>query len=229
MLTLLNNQARAIDKLQEFKVGALFMRQGTGKTGVAQTLAEAMPQVDYILWFTPFQNKTNLDEELQQWITQFNVPIDIVGTESISASDRIYLEIYEKLQNKQCPVIIVDESLKIKNWDAKRTKRMIELGKLCEYRLILNGTPISRNLLDLWPQMEFLSPKILNMGMAEFKNTFCEYTKITKRRQIKILLTIWQTKIFGRYLKSFFRQLPTRDILSFGYMQCIEEPHQITS
>jgi SNF2 family DNA or RNA helicase len=76
---------------------------------------------------------------------------------------------------------VVDESLKIKNWSAKRTQRIIELGKLAEYKLILNGTPISRNLLDIWAQMEFLSPKILNMGMAEYKATFCETLKITKR------------------------------------------------
>lgn len=29
--------------------------------------------------------------------------------------------------------------------------------------------------------MEFLSPLILNMSDAEFKNTFCDYTTITKR------------------------------------------------
>ena len=54
------------------------------------------------------------------------------------------------------------------------------LGEMVENKLILNGTPITRNLLDLWSQMEFLSPKILNMPLSEFKNTFCEYTRITK-------------------------------------------------
>jgi hypothetical protein len=29
--------------------------------------------------------------------------------------------------------------------------------------------------------MEFLSPKILNMSFAQFRDTFCEYTRITKR------------------------------------------------
>jgi SNF2 family DNA or RNA helicase len=91
------------------------------------------------------------------------------------------LQLYRKLEVAWNSVLIVDESLKIKNWDAKRTQRIIELGKLAEYKLVLNGTPISRNLLDAWAQFEFLSPKILNMGQAEYKNTFCEYTRITKR------------------------------------------------
>lgn len=41
--------------------------------------------------------------------------------------------------------IVCDESLKIKNWDAKRTKRIVQLGSYTEYKLILNGTPLSRN------------------------------------------------------------------------------------
>jgi SNF2 family DNA or RNA helicase len=73
----------------------------------------------------------------------------------------------------------MDESLKIKNSEAKRTSRILELAKVSEYRLILNGTPLSRNLLDLYSQIEFLSPKIFKMSMAEFKNNFCEYIKIT--------------------------------------------------
>src|SRR5699024_5169572 len=86
-----------------------------------------------------------------------------------------------KLESSTKPMIIVDESLKIKNWEAKRTKRILEFGKHSEYKLILNGTPISRNLLDIWAQMEFLSPLILHMDVAEYKNTYCEYTIIEKK------------------------------------------------
>lgn len=178
MKALLDNQKLAISKLQQLKVGALFMEPGTGKTLSARVLVETIPDCDYILWFTPFQTKQNLADELAKW---GGLACDIVGIETISSSDRAFLQLCQKLLQANRPCIVVDESLKIKNWDAKRTKRIIELGKLAEYKLVLNGTPISRNLLDAWAQFEFLSPKILNMGMAEFKNTFCEYTRITKR------------------------------------------------
>lgn len=179
MTDLLENQINAINKLSKYKVGALFMRPGTGKTRAAIELAESTNLTEYF-WFTPFQNKDNLKEEIDKWAAS---PLlhHIEGIESISSSDRLYLELYERLEKHgKRSIIIVDESLKIKNLEAKRTKRLIELGRLCEYRLIINGTPISRNLLDLWAQMEFLSPLILNMKHAEFKNTFCEYTKVTR-------------------------------------------------
>jgi SNF2 family DNA or RNA helicase len=35
--------------------------------------------------------------------------------------------------------------------------------------------------MDMWPQMEFLSPKILSMSLREFKNTFLKWTRVTKR------------------------------------------------
>jgi len=178
MKALLDNQQNAISKLQHLKVGALFMEPGTGKTRSAYELIKSIPGNPYILWLTPFQTKLNLRDELSKW---GGLDCEIVGIETISSSDRTYLQLYRKLEVAWNSVVIVDESLKIKNWDAKRTRRIIELGKIAEYRLVLNGTPISRHLLDAWAQFEFLSPKILNMGQAEYKNTFCEYTRITKR------------------------------------------------
>lgn len=184
MNALLDSQYSAIKKLSRYKVGALFMRPGTGKTRAAIELAESTRKTHFY-WFTPFQNKENLNAEINKWAINAAQHY-ITGIETISSSDRVYLELFKLLNAYGSnSIIIVDESLKIKNWNAKRTQRIIELGKFCEYKLILNGTPVSRNLLDLWPQMEFLSPKILNMDQSEFKNNFCEYTKITKRLQGK--------------------------------------------
>lgn len=192
-------QQTAINKLLQLKVGALFMDAGAGKTLPAYHLAKSVKGCDYVLYLAPYQtihneiSPDNVITEIQKY-GGFSVPHDFVGIESLSNSGRVYLELYEKLEGKKNPVIICDESLKIKNFTAKRTKRILELGKLSTYKLILNGTPISRNLLDLWPQMEFLSPKILNMGQAEFKNTFCEYTKMTKRIGSKTIRREWINK-----------------------------------
>jgi SNF2 family DNA or RNA helicase len=185
MSELLTQQLSAINKLRQFKVGALFMRPGTGKSRPAIELIREIQGVDYVLWLAPY-NSVHRDDgsgirtEVARW-GGFDCPVEFIGIESLSNSDRIYLEAINKLEAATNPFIVVDESLKIKNWEAVRTKRIIELGKRCQYKLILNGTPVSRNLLDVWSQMEFLSPMILNMGIAEFKNTFCEWTRITKR------------------------------------------------
>lgn len=183
---LLKKQQSAITKLQHYKVGALFMEPGTGKTRTAYELIKSVPGIDYVLYLAPYQtiNRENYEETVCAEIDRcggFDMEHDFIGIESLSNSNRIFLEIYSKLEKASNPFIVCDESLKIKNWTAKRTKRIVELGLLAQFKLILNGTPISRNLLDMWAQMEFLSPRILNMGIAEYKNTFCEYTRVTKR------------------------------------------------
>lgn len=181
-----DNQVRAIEKLGRYKVGALFMDPGTGKTRAAYELIKSVTDVDYILYIAPYQaiNSSNYDESILAEIDRcggFNVTHDVVGFESISSSDHIYVELYDRVQSATNPFIICDESLKIKNSEAKRTERIIELGDMAEYKLVLNGTPLSKNLLDLWPQFRFLSPKILQMSEVQFKNIFVEYTVMKKR------------------------------------------------
>lgn len=167
-------QQRAFNKLNRLKVGALFMEMGTGKTKVALDLMNyKSKKCDYMLWICPCSLKSTIEEERLKW--QPDLQLDIVGCESIGMSSRIYLETLEKVKNAKCSFIVVDESLKIKNIKAKRTQRILELGKYAVYKLILNGTPLTKNALDIYTQIEFLSTKILNEKYSEFKRKYCEF------------------------------------------------------
>lgn len=173
------NQNEAVDKLIRWKVGALFMEAGTGKTRVAVEIARRSP-CSCVIWVGPIRTLQNTMAEVDKW-GGFGMEAIYYGIESIQQSDRIYLGFLETIRDAVNPFLIVDESLKIKNIEAKRTKRMMEAGKLAQYKLILNGTPFSRNILDVWSQMQFLSPLILNMTYSRYKDTFCKYTTVTKR------------------------------------------------
>lgn len=187
-MILLPKQKEALSKHLSNKVGALFMKMGTGKTRVALELINAVPDVDLVVWVGPLRSIHPIDEnilsikdEVSKW-GGFNAKeVVYIGVETISQSDRQYLQLYKKIATSWRCFIVVDESIKIKNIDAKRTKRLLELSKMVEYKLILNGEPITKDLLDIWPQFEFLDPEILNMPYAQFKDTFCKYTTITKR------------------------------------------------
>jgi hypothetical protein len=176
---LLKNQFECLEHLLQWKVGAIFMDAGTGKTRVAMEIVNNSP-CDVVIWISPLRTIQNLKDEIKKWGSG-NYLIYHFGVESIGQSDRIFMQVVNLLESSRNPFIVVDESLKIKNGDAKRTKKLLVLSKLASYKLILNGTPFSKNLLDLWSQMEFLHPKILNMSFSKFKNSFCCYTKITKR------------------------------------------------
>ena len=177
-MILFDCQQEAIEKLRRLKVGALLMEAGTGKTLAAMELIRSVEDIDAIVWLTPFQTKSNLKAEIEKH-GGLHRELQIVGIESLSSSQKLFIELMNLVQTKRV-FLICDESLKIKNWGAKRTQRILRLSENTEYKLILNGTLVTRNLLDMWPQFEFLSPKILKMNLRRFKNTFCEYTVITK-------------------------------------------------
>lgn len=172
-----NTQLEAFDKFKKLKVGALFMKMGTGKTKVAIQLVD-YNKCDLLVYIAPFSTLKNIENEFIKW--NLKTPYKLIGYETISSSDRQYLELLNQLKNKKV-FIVADESIFIKNEDTKRFKRLCELRSKCKYALILNGTPLTKNEWDLYNQMEFLSPLILKMGRQEFLNIF--FKKITYKKK----------------------------------------------
>ena len=186
MRLLSDNQRAAVEKLRRLKVGALFMGCGTGKTQAAVSLINSVEDIDYLLWVCPCRTKENLREEIDKCGLLY--PVDIVGIESIGQSDRIFLETLAKVEAHKRVFVVVDESIKIKNLKALRTARLMTIGEHAEYKLILNGTPVTRNILDIYAQMHFLSPKILNMDFCRFERTYCV---IKEKRRCGMVIDRW--------------------------------------
>lgn len=69
-------------------------------------------------------------------------------------------------------MIICDESQRIKTHDAQQSKTIHELGKLAKYRLILSGTPINNNPLDIYSQYKFADPSIFGSSYYAFRNRY---------------------------------------------------------
>ena len=174
-----NNQIQAFNKFSKLKVGALFMKMGTGKTRVAIELVD-YNKCDLLIYVAPFSTLKNIEEEFIKW--NLKTEYILIGYETISSSNKKYLDLLSKLENKKC-FIIADESIFIKNEESKRYNRLINIRNKCEYALILNGTPLTKNEFDLYNQMQFLSPLIMKMSKNQFLNTF--FKKITYKKKDK--------------------------------------------
>ncbi len=170
------NQQQAFDKFKKLKVGALFMKQGTGKTRVALELIKSTDS-NLVLFFCPYSTKNNLQDEIDKWC--LNIDHRIIGYETLSSSDKTYVELLKEIENKKL-FIVADESIFIKNDETKRYKRLMSIARMSEYRLILNGTPLTKNEWDIYNQMNFLSDKIINMSKQEFLNVF--FKKISYKK-----------------------------------------------
>jgi SNF2 family DNA or RNA helicase len=70
-------------------------------------------------------------------------------------------------------LIAIDESTKIKNHKAKRTKNLCDIASKFKYRRILTGSPITKSPLDIYSQCDFLRQGILgHTSYYGFQNTF---------------------------------------------------------
>lgn len=175
----MDNQKLAFEKFKKLKVGALFMQMGTGKTKVAIELVD-YNKCDLLVYIAPFSTLNNIENEFKKWNLKTNYIL--IGYETISSSDTKYLELLNELENKKV-FVIADESIFIKNEETKRFKRLLEIRKHCEYALILNGTPLTKNEFDLYNQMQFLSPLIMKMSKQQFLNTFFKKIIYKKKGQ----------------------------------------------
>lgn len=156
------HQIRAVDKLKHIKVGALYMEMGTGKTRTALELIKLRldaGKVDKVLWLCPCSVKESLRRDLLLHVDDISC-ITICGIETLSSSIKTNTRLL-KMVSTSSVYLIVDESNLVKNHNALRTKNIIRLSEYCKYKLILNGTPISKNEKDLFSQWYILDYRIL--------------------------------------------------------------------
>ena len=192
---LLEHQRLAVAKLLPTKVGALFMDMGTGKSRTLIELARVRAaKFDRLVWFCPVSLKATVRHEILKHtscqpadIYMFpqdvpdSVPSDaswyIIGIESMSASDKAYLAALNVITEQS--FVVVDESIYIKGWRAKRSRRITRMASLAKYRAIMTGTPFTQGAADLFAQLFFLSPKILGYSsFYSFAKNHIEYETI---------------------------------------------------
>lgn len=194
---LLKHQQTAFDKLSQYVVGALFMDMGTGKTRTTLSFIEKLineNKIKDVLWVCPYSVKHNLKDDIEKHSDLYNI-IYIVGMETISSSDSIYLKLYNYIESsKHKTMIVLDESHMIKNPRAIRTKRMLQLSNLVKYKLILTGTKTPNGIEDLWSQFYFLHPNILGFhSFYSFANHHILYSEkfknvVDERKNVDELL-----------------------------------------
>lgn len=81
--------------------------------------------------------------------------------------------IFEALAAYKPDLIVCDESQRIKNPSAAQSKALNKLGDAAPFRMILSGTPVQNNAVDLYSQYRFLDPAVYGANFYAFKNRYC--------------------------------------------------------
>lgn len=180
------HQVVALDAVHNSEFFGILMEMGTGKTWVAinefrwsllDRLAEGNTKPMKILVTCPNGVRYSWQKELKKHLppdfdryvldlglglgavdqliefarSKSQMKICIVGMDRMSS-------LKDALQKFTWDIMVVDESPRIKNPSAKRSKAILDMAGFADRRIIMTGSPVLNNIMDLWPQFHFLSP-----------------------------------------------------------------------
>ena len=184
MLTLYRHQKIALSYMRSNNYFALFMEQGTGKTipslfrildllksGAIENALVIAPKSALGAWERDIELFNDLDREiLRDGITLINY-------------DKVWRGDKKSPYYKKWGCIVLDEAHSIKNRTSQRSKFILRIATMSDYRYILTGTPIANGQLEnIWSLYCFLDPylergypysRIFGGSYGTFQNRYC--------------------------------------------------------
>lgn len=172
-----DHQLKAIERASAERDFAFLMDMGTGKTattinvlrhqyaqhqGLLRTLV-LCPVVVCENWRREFKTHSKVGDKVH--VLHGSEKKRLKDFEYFSKLPSIFVTNYEALQMKgllqamlnwRPQVLVCDESQRLKNPQAVRTKMAILLADLAEHRYILSGTPLLNSPMDIWSQYRIL-------------------------------------------------------------------------
>jgi SNF2 family DNA or RNA helicase len=198
---------RFIEKKENPEFAGLFMEPGTGKTKTAILRVAKLyreKRIDVALIWAP--NGVHAQWIEEQAVEHCPVPYRTVVWSSnrskrwkdqtlytLKKTDALILVAmnWEALTTKDgvnfCRwlmkqkrvALVADESSRIRNPKAIRTKTALNIAPEAAHRMILTGTPLVKGFENLWSQLTFLSPDILRCRtFIQFRSLYCKLKPI---------------------------------------------------
>lgn len=184
MLKLFRHQEIALSYARSSNYFAFFMEQGTGKTLVglfrildllkSGAIEEALivaPKSALGAWERDIELFNDLDREI------LTTGIILINYDKIWRGDT------KSPYYKKYGCIILDEAHFIKNRTSRRSKFLLKIATMADYRYILTGTPISNGQLEnIWSLYCFLDPylergypysRIFGGAYRAFQDRYC--------------------------------------------------------
>ncbi|KAL6523219.1 Pharynx and intestine in excess protein 1 [Orobanche gracilis] len=127
---------------------------------------------------------------------------------------RLVIQDSKVFKRKKWKYLILDEAHLIKNWKSQRWQTLLNFNS--KRRILLTGTPLQNDLMELWSLMHFLMPHIFQ-SHQEFKDWFSnpisgmvEGQEKVNKEVIDRLHNVLRPFILRRLKKDVEKQLPMK-------------------
>ena len=184
-------------------------------------------QPKIVLW-TASTSKSKQKEYDSLFETGYDLHILIMNVEAFSTKKG--LDFAGRFLRTHRTMMAVDESTSIKTPTAKRTKSILALSKLANYRRILTGSPVTKSPLDLYSQCAFLDEDLLgHVSYYTFRN---RYAVMIDRnfggRRVQIVGGYKRLDELSRILKAFSDRVLKENCLDLPEKIYIERQVELT-
>ncbi|XP_010557228.1 PREDICTED: protein PHOTOPERIOD-INDEPENDENT EARLY FLOWERING 1 isoform X2 [Tarenaya hassleriana] len=127
---------------------------------------------------------------------------------------RLVIQDSKIFKRKKWKYLILDEAHLIKNWKSQRWQTLLNFNS--KRRILLTGTPLQNDLMELWSLMHFLMPHVFQ-SHQEFKDWFCnpiagmvEGQEKVNKDVIDRLHNVLRPFILRRLKRDVEKQLPVK-------------------
>lgn len=180
---LLKHQVQCLDIARNNPKYGFYLSTGTGKTVVAgeilkhkkskaiivaplstlrtvweRILNEFYPEIKYI-------NLYSFNKEDREKIIKKDNSVHILNYEAFKIH-------YESILSAGYKCLIVDESSKLKGVTTQISKKLVKFSQQIESAYLLSGTPSPNSRMELYPQIDALSPGLLGYNFYSFRNHY---------------------------------------------------------
>ncbi|XP_031103378.1 protein PHOTOPERIOD-INDEPENDENT EARLY FLOWERING 1 isoform X1 [Ipomoea triloba] len=127
---------------------------------------------------------------------------------------RLVIQDSKVFKRKKWKYLILDEAHLIKNWKSQRWQTLLNFNS--KRRILLTGTPLQNDLMELWSLMHFLMPHIFQ-SHQEFKDWFCnpisgivEGQEKVNKEVVDRLHNVLRPFLLRRLKRDVEKQLPSK-------------------
>ncbi len=180
-------QLDAVRVVKSLPYAAIFHEQGLGKTKIATDLALFWLEEDIVDTVFIITKKMLVQNWFDELVIHSHVTPKILSDNrrensiALNSPILIYIMNYELVSSNlelvrlflgTCRVgVVLDESQKIKNPEAKLTEDFHTISNSFTRRIIMTGTPVANRPYDIWSQIKFLDGgKSLGTSFSRFKS-----------------------------------------------------------
>uniref|UniRef100_A0A8C5PBJ9 DNA helicase n=1 Tax=Leptobrachium leishanense TaxID=445787 RepID=A0A8C5PBJ9_9ANUR len=166
------------------------------------------PDLNLLIYYGSQEDRRHLRYDILNMVVEFNVIVTTYNCAISSAEDR---SLFRRLKVN---FAVFDEGHMLKNMSSVRYQHLMTLN--AKNRLLLTGTPLQNNLLELMSLLNFVMPHMFSSSTSEIKRMFSSKAKSTdeqstfEKERINHAKLIMKPFILRRVKSEVLKQLPPK-------------------